>query len=237
MIEKYIFLPGLSRCGTTFISNWMLKNSQVALIPESYLIPKMHRLVNPQFYPKEDRSQTKITYKNARALTDSVYNDLAGDKTIILDKSPGNLKIAWDSRNIKITDVIKCIYPEALSMVIYKDGKDFVYSYLNLPWAGSILTTEQIIDIWVKSVKTIMDGLGETLIIRYEDILENPDRIKNSICSFLGIELPPLDPWVNPINTKHSVYNKERWKTLDSHVLKTMKIMNPFLEKMGYETI
>lgn len=233
MIEQFIFIPGVGRCGTTWVTKWLSEHPLVETIHESYLVPQTFRLIKPIEYPFPKEGVVELS--EIRDLLHKIYNRRAGKKTIFIDKSPTNL---YDSNGDEETSKIWSLFPSAKIMIFYKDGKDIAYSQKNLPWQSRKLwTASEIISLWKDFVKFYsLNPPSEKLIyVKYENLLDNPEQESDRICKFIGITHYSIRPWEKPTNTKTTKYDKQRWKLLPEGLINKLKKINNDLNLMGYD--
>ncbi len=233
MISKFIFIPGMSRSGTTWLTGWLSQHGDVESFHEAYLIHRITKL-----FAKQQRTgeivNLPVSHRHARELLDKTYTEHS-DKSVIVDKSPGVLNV----NGMHIVDFLHLLNSEALSIIMYRDGKNFVHGLLNLPWKPfKEFTVESATDLWVDRVQTILDYQPpQTICVKYEDLICDPGLTSNRIANFVGLQLPVIEPWTEPVNTMHERYDPTRWKRLSKDQLRYMERMNPYLESLGYEPI
>lgn len=86
-----------------------------------------------------------------------------------------------------------CALPDLKRVMIYRDGRDVVSSYLKKDWAESkglreLKTARQTAERWVESVEATERYRGELFVIRYEDFVRDPAPILGSLAAYLGVE-------------------------------------------------
>jgi len=109
------------------------------------------------------------------------FNDAAAaaGKSLILEKTPRH---AWH------IDYIRRKYPNSKFILTTRDGREVIASlyertkdYLGAQTRyqdDSILTLRQL-------------GLKDTLLTRYEDLIDNPQQVMQEICAWIGIDFEP----------------------------------------------
>mgnify|MGYP000930300813 CR=1 FL=1 len=167
---------------------------------------------------------------------DAVYATAAAGRQWIVDKSPA----AFVYKGRTVTDVIFECFPDAYVLCCYRDGKNFVYGHLNLPWPSKTgWNVEKATDFWIEQMQWLQAAPAHPRMktVRYESLVEAPAR-SLEIAEFLGMT-PHRDiqPWSTPRNTLHRTPDADRWKTLDADGLAVMKRMNPTLVAFGYEPV
>lgn len=234
MIEQMIFIPGMSRSGTTWVSYWLAGHEKVALLDETYIMHRSFSLTDGRWTHKH------VTDDHVRRFLTSVYEDASEGKPFIVDKSPASFML---DKRTPITIFIERVFPDAKTLIMFRDGKNFVYSVMNLPWRfGAIKTVEEAVDVWIRRAKCLLSrnrNFGpNTMITKYEDLISNPKDESKRIAEFVGLpDLPAIEPWKEPIKTKNTKYVKDRWKRFGEKDLTIMKQMNPYLRQFGYEPV
>lgn len=221
----FVFIPGLSRCGTTWVTNWLKTHSDVHLQEENYI------LLNSYKKHKNTQSWENII-KNAVI---NKFNEYNSNKSVFIDKSP---------EFITFVPIIRKLFPTDKIMCFYKYGPNLVYSYMHLPshWVThKEWTIEEAVDTYIENAKMIdLNNIDPNIIyIRYEELLKKPVEMSKKILNFIGLSdtIGSLEVWKKPANTDHKFYDNERWKTLGSEAIEYMKKMNTELIRLGYEPI
>lgn len=84
-------------------------------------------------------------------------------------------------------------FPESVFIHLVRDARDVALSLRSTPFGPSEI--EQCAEFWLKRVKAACEAgehLGNRyLMVRYEDIVSNPDQQLRTICSFAGLEYDP----------------------------------------------
>ncbi|WP_027136915.1 sulfotransferase family protein [Gaetbulibacter saemankumensis] len=229
------FILGNPRSGTTLLRLLLNAHSRIGVPPECGMIQWWYstykdwgtnkRLLAQDFLSDILRSKkiedwhinpADITYileqdYNYAEVFDAIYRQYTG-KPIIGDKN---------NYYIHHLDTLKHLYPKAKYIHLIRDGRDVACSYLQLQTLDQGLKympkvpndIEHIAKEWDANVSRI-DSFLETehaLIIRYEDLLLDIERILQLVCAFLGTAFEPdmLSYYTNnnePESTLH-------WKT------------------------
>lgn len=234
-IKKHIFLPGNARSGTTWVTKWLETHPNIACRHNFYLLDHALGL----FEPVGPRIQHCIQPHDVRVLLDSVFDRYSEGKEIMLESSSGDISYGERSPahpyGRHISYFIHSVYEDAYILIIYKDGKSWVHSLMNIPWKTGH-TVERSVDYWISKMSIILEHTPKnTLHIKYEDLLYN-DAYQD-ILDFLNIEHLPLVAWEEPHVTVYSEYDPDRWKSMSKEQISMMKRMNPWLKRAGYETI
>jgi hypothetical protein len=233
MSKQFIFIPGMARSGTTWVANWLDQHDDVQFLDETYIIQRSFEMRTGQW------THRFITDIHVRKFLTEIYEDASDDKPIIVDKSPASFTL---NQKMLVSDYIHSIFPEAKVLLMYRDGKHYVYSVMNLPWGNApIKDVEHGVRVWNNRAKVLINRRKEfgpnVMTVRYEDLLDHPAEKSKEIADFLGLDLPAIEPWKKPVKTKNTMYVADRWKRFSSEELLTMTKMNPFLKKLGYDLV
>lgn len=228
--KRLFFIPGLGRCGTTWVTSWLGRHPAVATIGETYLVRQLYSLT------VQDPAYSRIVSKDdAAAFARSIYAKVAGDRPCVLDKSPGPMVYLGTPQE----DFLRELFPDCRILLFYRDGKDYVHAFQNLPWESRVQpTVASAARDWMVNASYLLkrrDREG-TMTVRYEDLLSEPDAMSERITKFLGLTLhEPLVPWNEPINTVHETLEKDRWRIYLEKDREILAQMNPLLVAMGYD--
>ena len=221
----------MQRSGTTWLTRWLEERPDVFAVHESYLIQSGIDML--EHLPRGGRLVSKA---HLRAFLDDVYGSAAGERACVVDKSPG----ALIHRDVSVVDTIFDLFPDAHVIGSYRDGKNFVYGHLHLPWTSRVgWDVEKATNFWIEQIQLLrrLPHHPQTMVVRYEDLMTRPERSRE-IAAFLGLSAHgDIQPWARPVNTIHQEPDLERWKTLDRDSLSVMKRMNPYLLECGYEPV
>lgn len=222
---QLIFIPGMSRSGTTWVSNWLKTHSDVHLQAENYVLLNSYKKYK----------DTENFENNIRDEVIKQFNEYNSGKQYFIDKSPNGLFIV---------PIIRKLFPDAKILCFYKYGPNLVYSYMNLPshWVShKEWTIEEATYDYISNAQKI--NLNNTdphiMYLRYENLLIEPEKMSKNILNFLELSdtIGSLEVWKKPANTDHKFYDNERWKTLGSEAIEYMKKMNTELIRLGYDPI
>ena len=216
-IKQHIFIPGNVRSGTTWVTAWLSSHPDIACYRDKLMRHKMNSTEQP---------------RDIKAFLDSVFEHNARGKSIALLSAPGDICF----KEQHVSHLIHSIYDNAYVLILYRDGKNWVHSLMNLPWKTKPRSLQYMVNLWITKIQAILSSTPKnTIHIKYEDMLYN--NAYKEILNFLNIEHVPIVAWQQPYSTKWSQYNPDRWKNMSTEHLKIMEKMNPWLEKAGYETV
>lgn len=217
------FIVGSGRSGNTLLRAMLVQHPELAIPPESYVLPavvrkfckynylpwpELVRLVvasfesHPLFYTWEldlrDFYPRALKIEPGRQslakLVDLLYTYYAEKK------EPGATR--WGDKtplNSLNLEKLNWVFPQARYVHIVRDGRDVVLSYLE---AGIYTDLEDASKRWLRSVERSRAfgariGSSRYREIAYEALVRNPEEILKRICSFLDLTYIPamLDFW------------------------------------------
>jgi hypothetical protein len=207
-----LFLVGCPRSGTTLLQSLLAAHPQIVSFPESHFFTTIisSRVVLRKLGIASRRARTRftrflatigheemqsylprfavLTRHYAQAFTD-ILDTLTRrqNKHIWLEKTPKHL--------LYIDDITRLV-PEAKFIHLVRNGADVVASLYEVAQAhpavwrsGSTSNLDQCIERWVQSVRVSQRYLGapQHIIVRYEQLVEVPHIILNTLCRFVGV--------------------------------------------------
>jgi len=86
-----------------------------------------------------------------------------------------------------------CAFPDLKRVMLYRDGRDVVSSYLKKDraapkWFRPLKTARETAGHWVESVEAIERHRSTLFVIRYEDFVRQPAPIMAAMASYLGVD-------------------------------------------------
>ena len=219
-----IFIVGFPRSGTTLLAGVLGAHSRMVCGPETefftglevasrgnrlcraanwpeeaanYLFSIVHEKPIPEYYgitrdeiisylKQRERSQPAIL----ESLTET-YMKRHGKQRWI-EKTPTHL--------ICLREVRRC-YPDAPIVRIIRDPRDVALSLLNVPWGPSSFPAAILLWQWFDEQSArFFEVDRNTMTVRYEDLLLNPENELRKLCLFIGEEFEP-----NMMDTSQSI--------------------------------
>jgi len=202
--SNLIFLIGLPRSGTTLLQVLLGQNPEIFTYSESWvLLPlvfgvKNGGMIAPSFGMNIYRtaiqdllsqSESEEAYLVAvRSMACQLYQSCldASGKKIFLDKTPKYYQI--------MTDIPK-IFPKAKIIVLLRNPLA-VLSSITRTWFGgkcsSILSNLVHLHSVFIGPKAVSEGIeeikGKCYVVKYEDLVENPEKELTQLCDYIGID-------------------------------------------------
>jgi hypothetical protein len=215
MPHRFPFIVGSGRSGTTMVRAILDSHPDVAVPNETGFLTRMARRSTRTSYERPDgfdvgsfvsdldREEqfrqwdlsldlvgSSLTDVPVHGLADAIrriYGLYASErgKTRYGDKTPSY---------VLRMPLLAELFPEACFVHVIRDGRDVALSYLEIPW-GPRTIHEAALD-WKRHVGRGRRagralGPGRYLEVRYEDIVEDPERVTRLICSFVGVGFEP----------------------------------------------
>lgn len=170
--------------------------SRLMTIFQRYNFPDAQQFVNSCVDPLTLVQQTLDLQSGYGALYSTFMMMLAGcaGKTRICDDTPKHLYY--------VPDILQ-LFPDAKFVGCVRDPRDFLFSYRNY-WRRStesarikalyhpVMTSM----LWQSSTKASMQysqqlGPAKMMLVQYEKLVENPEKIVRELCQFLNVEFEP----------------------------------------------
>jgi hypothetical protein len=238
---KRVFVVGCARSGTTLLQGMLAAHHRVFSLPETFFFAKVFprrwikrnllwpaikvRARLPQIVREMGRedllpmTHIGMFQRDYHRPFVRVMDRMASDagKDVWIEKTP------W---HIHCIDEIQRKIPDAMFVHIVRDGKDTVASlfdathrnpatWASLPAISSFkgFTVRECVEFWNREVAISMSWKGhpQHMVVRYEDVVKQPQQVAESICNFLGIEYDTemIDP---SRSFRKIVRDDEAWK-------------------------
>ena len=116
-------------------------------------------------------------------------------------------------------DLLNALFPtQARYLGIIRDGRDVALSTMRTPWGErNSYTCAKEWEKCADAMHRFQQRIGESrfLIVRYEDLLLDPEKTIPEIASFLGVEMSPerLEGALNDAKESAAKFATEKWRT------------------------
>lgn len=210
---KSFFIIGSGRCGTTLLRKILFSHPDICIPPETYVLHKCiklyrvhnnlqwNNLVNLvlstlEYHPKftafdlslrplaEELIHRDDSERSLALILDRFYHFYADEKEISC--------VLWGDKTPKNTlhlGLIDSVFPDAKYIHLIRHGADVVHSYLTTGLRTDLIYTAKQ---WEKAVR-LAQTFGakhpaQYFEVRYENLVNAPEKITRDICDFLDIE-------------------------------------------------
>jgi hypothetical protein len=274
--DRPVFVVGCPRSGTTMLQLMLHAHPRIALPPESrFLLPAYQR--RHEFGDLRDPERRRDL---ARWITGTKqFGDLGLDPQRVIDAivgAPPTLgsalgtvfrlyaerfgKPRWGDKRpayLRHLPQLLRLFPDAQIITIMRDGRDCVASLKEAAWCSDDLTG--MIDSWARAADASLRaarlyGPEVYHVVRYEDLVAEPETHLRTICRFLGEEYDPAmarpdeqaEVAVPAYKTWHTMTRKSvttdrvrSWQQrLTPHEIERCEaVFGPRLARFGYEPI
>jgi hypothetical protein len=219
--RKYVFICGLQRSGTSVLARNIgrlencasFKNTGVLHDEGQYLqdvYPSDHKLggagwygFNPRAHLTEDSEL--LTPENVARLRNSWHSHWDKDKSICLEKTPGNLIM---------TRFLQAAFPNSYFIVIRRHP--VAVSMASSKWSMSSL--HRLFEHWLRCYEWFEEDkkyLNHVYELTYEEYIANPTKHHDEIAGFIGTNAPSAV--MEPVTSAHNRKYLERWSNLLSN--------------------
>jgi len=152
-----------------------------------------------------------------------------------------------------LNDIVS-VFPDALFVNLIRDGRDVILSYLKM---GRYKTIRECADRWQSSIEKAQNFAGhyptQYMDLRYEDLVQSPQKSVASLCDFLGLEyfdfmleqdkndvyLGDVEKWNHHSNVKKPINTSsiEKWKKeFKSYEINEInQYISTVLERLNYK--
>lgn len=192
--SRFVFVGGAGRSGTTMIQKYLLSHPEISGGPEFYHTRDVFKLYQ-KFYNHKEALQVYMEGLDLENHFKDFYSSFfkgfySEDIKVITEKTPTNIEVAHTLLNL---------YPEALFIYIYRDGRGVVNSHLKVKKRakkkGKNLTELNLIrtsKYWIQRQEIARQVKEEHpnrfIEIKYEDFLIDPEKHLKTLFSTLEIK-------------------------------------------------
>ena len=202
--EAPVFVCGLGRSGTTWISKALGESPELDYIGEAWLVEKFEELAEWFTHLREDWSFTPWKRRGVDreafvACLAHSYRELletAADGRRVVEKTPDS-----NARHLRF---LRELFPDAHFVLVYRDGRNCIASVeANKARKGHPFDFAASCRRWARAMdifSEVMEGNSHEncTLVRYEDLLEDFDAVFDRLCAFTGIaSFRPPPRWPN----------------------------------------
>lgn len=267
-----VFLVGMPRSGTTLLVEHLARHPDVIATPETHFFrsvcrtPSMarkqlsadraeatyielsKRLRNAQGVGQRDAEKRRVfaSATSLAAIARTAFRDLLAEtkKTVLIEKTPDHGFF---------TDAITAVFPEARFIFLVRDPRDVALSWLKVPWNPAGILWPGI--KWGVMARNLSRRAGydrqHFIVVRYEDLLTNPERILRQLMAFLQLREtrfepsargtmtfdPDVEHWKARAMQPLDPSNRDRWRMemIPAHLFLFDRLLGRLLDHYGYE--
>ena len=215
--NRPIFIVGCERSGTTMLRLILHSHANIAIPPQTKYIKKVYkrRLFFGNLSKQKNRNKILKWFsdnhnKKTKIIdlglgSNDVQNKMTKSgkslgsilSTIFKLYSKQNNKVRWGDKHpyyIKYLDQLLKLFPDAQIIHIIRDGRDAVASLKSMPWwknnsIYSMLNWQEAISNGRKA--KFKYSSNQFIEMRYEDIIDQPEKNIKTLCGFLEEEFSP----------------------------------------------
>jgi len=190
-MKKYFFFTGMPRGGQTLLGVLLNQNKKICLTPESIVLEILHYLLL-----LKTNSPLYINFKNQKSfdnvvanIFDNYYSNFKAE--YIIDRGP------WGTPGNRL--MLDFLFEQPKFVVLYRPVLECLASFIKIEKPESI---EKRCDMLMRqngaigkslwSIKNIIAN-EKHILIKYDDLVQDPVKEIKKIYSFLGIEFTSID--------------------------------------------
>lgn len=229
------FIVASPRSGTTLLERMLNRHSRLFTPPETefFFLLKQKGLLTRPFdvrlargfiaYYQTTQPATLLGLSEDDALAERLTQDASSWSEVflrlidLLSKGTGKVHLGEKTpHHVRCLDYLLNALPTARFVGLVRDGRAVVRSRMEHPqWEHNWYTAAKIWrqDVQAWQVHASGAHAGRLCLVRYENLLQDPERELNRICAFLGEDYEPamLDESLQPGAEKYSAYYQQHW--------------------------
>jgi hypothetical protein len=212
--QRPFFIVGVDRSGTTLLRVMLDRHPLLAIPPESHFIPRLwarHRRYGPNGIV--DRKELFLRdldadphFRQWRLSLQAVRDELSKESSPTLAAAiectfrayaHSRGKVRWGDKTpgyAEQVDLLSRLFPEARFVHLIRDGRDVALSMMDLGRLHRRAATVAFFwrrRIGVAKSKGQLLGSRRYLELRYESLVEDPERELKRLCGFLDLSFAP----------------------------------------------
>lgn len=219
-VKKHFFLCGIPRAGNTLFASLMMQNKKIAVTANSItpdIIHEIYLLKNREVFQNfPDEESIDRAMVNAYH---GYYSDW--DYEFILDRGP------WGHPLNKT--LLSYIFKELKFVVLIRPVIEVIASFIKLEKPKNIherievlMGRYGIISGNLYSIKSLIDSNQKHVIVKYSDLVKQPNIEINKVCNFLNIPNFDIDVKnIKPFQINNIQYHDEKVGSINTHSLKS----------------
>ena len=198
--QNLVFVLGAPRSGTT----WVLKVLEEHPDVVAATVDNLDAKINDNITLETNIFNSTRPFTNAHIKWKFYQLSLRNPGKVIVEKTPIHLLFA---------DRIREVFPEAVFVLILRDGRDVANSLLHVGrdtnswWKGAPDTLEKAATLWNKYANAAINCINvhNPMEIRYEDLVDEPVASFSKQFSKLGLSLETVETCVESCNAGKNI--------------------------------
>jgi Sulfotransferase family len=203
-----LFIVGCGRSGSTLLRLMLDAGPDIAIPGESHFIPRLFERFGGRADPDAVASALMATphfvhwkidegavWECVRAVDRPAFADVI--EAAYLANAHEHGKKRWGDKTpiyVRSIPLLAGLWPDARFVHLIRDGRDVALSYLSLHWGPS--TIWEAARKWQRDVSAGMRdgrplGASRYLEVRYESLVDDPERELRRICEFAELSFAP----------------------------------------------
>ena len=208
---KPIFICGCQRSGTTALAVMFDRHSGIAVPRETQFfnvfapvdrrkrLPRSHEDLLARAMENYYISRVGVTYEEVLPLfreRDATYANMLRAILLAYGRQQGKRRVAEKScGHLHHVPELLEAYPKSRIICILRDGRDVVRSLQRVPWAQSA-PLPRLCYTWIRAARCGQRWerelpLDRFTVVRYEDLMTNPQGELERLCQFVGEQFEP----------------------------------------------
>jgi hypothetical protein len=174
-----LFIISPQRSGSTLL-RLLLNGVEGITIPnETHFFSQ--RGFSEENWSKKFWEKTRLNYEEVKNFSRlSEIHEVLGGQDIVGDKTPENLN--------NLVEIVKT-YGSAKFIFLYRDPKEIIFSLENRGWQGPFFINRYLyLHFYLSAIRDVIQ-MVDVHFVRYEDLVERPEKVIVDCCSFLGLQI------------------------------------------------
>jgi len=193
--QEPFFLVGSERSGTTLLRLMLAHHGRIECAPEfEFLVEQVPRSSGwPALEPYYEWLATNRIFVPHALAVDRTLDYPALMKSFVAQYCRRSQKPIHGATCHKHFDRLLRIWPRARLVHLLRDGRDVARSCMGMGWAVNVWHGAerwiQAEELWARLVKVLPPA--QRLELRYEDLIQEPEKELARVCAFLGTDYDP----------------------------------------------
>lgn len=232
--KQVIFLTGVGRSGTTLLQGMLNAHSQITFPPETHFFKRyiLGYLTNNKLPSVDQLEKDPYLRRLDETTRNAIVNKSYGSKEAfqeaflqIMQNEDAKVCGDKDTEYVRYLPHLKLLFPQAFFIHIKRDPRDVILSRLKTEWGGKRSLAFHVAEYqyYIKEVIHLGPQLfeGRYLELRYEDLLEDPEKELNKLLRVLNLKFESDMLEFHTSSDRIVAQDELKWKqNLDKPILK-----------------